>query len=122
MHDHDEDEGFYPEDEFATGDDVILESDRGLELGFLLGFSAHGVIWRRTHKRVVTGPEPEDWEYAPLQKSILTFTRWELVNRLESHDDVSDDHELGMFSELMSDIADGSDFEAMVEAAQDDEA
>lgn len=122
MHDHDEEE-FLPEDEFLSGDDIILWTDRGRELGVLLGFSEYGLVWRRTHELVSTGDGEDDWELERLQRSVLTLTRWSLIDRIESYDEVAEEHELGRFVELLSDVKDAGDFAAVTEvtAEEDDE-
>jgi hypothetical protein len=118
-----EDEIFLgPEDEFETGDNILMQKENGLEIGVLLGFSEHGVIWRRTTKKARTGPNPEDWEYVSLQRSVLTFTPWRLIDRLESHDEVAEEFEIGKFSELMDEVDDAGDFIAVAQAASEDDA
>jgi hypothetical protein len=118
-----EDEIFLgPEDEFETGDNILMQNENGLEIGVLLGFSEHGVIWRRTTKKARTGPNPEDWEYVSLQRSVLTFTPWRLIDRLESHDEVAEEFEIGKFSELMDEVDDAGDFIAVAQAASEDDA
>ena len=121
MHDYEDEEIFLPEDEFKAHDDIVMWAEQGIELGYLLGFSDHGVIWRRTHRKEKTGPEAEDWEFEPLQRSILTFTRWDLIERLESHDEIAEEHEIGKFTELLEEVQDAGDFAAVTQAAAEDE-
>lgn len=117
----DEEEIFLPEDEFSAGDDIVLwTTAAGVELGYLLGFSDHGLIWRRTHKTVKTGDGEDDWEFENLNRSILTFSRWDTIERLESHAEIQEEHQIGKFSELLEDVKDSSDFAAVVQAAAED--
>lgn len=118
--DEEEYEGIAPEDEFASGDDIVMWSDRGIELGFLLGFSDHGVIWRRTHSTVKTGTGPDDWDFVALNRSILTFLRWDRIDRLESHEEIAQEHELGKFAELMDEVNDAEDFAIVTEVADEE--
>lgn len=120
MYDDEDEELIFPEDEFKMHDDIVMWAEQGIELGYLLGFSDHGVIWRRTHFKEKTGDGPKDWEFEPLQRSILTFTRWELIDRLESHAEITEEHEIGKFTELLADVNGAADFEAVVQTATED--
>ena len=96
------------EDEFDVGDTIVIYTrvphKRGelieIELGELAGFVPDGVVFRRTHKREAVGDDG-DWDFVPLQRSILTFVNWKIVDRIESHAELIDESELGEFARLM---------------------
>lgn len=132
-----DDEGTESAEEFEVGDLVVLYTrtptmhrgeELNVELGQLMGFVPEGVLFRRTHRRVFlvdqygraiyTKSGERDWEFAELQRSILTFVHWRIVDRLESSLEVTQEIELGDFADLMS-KAQPEDITAGVEA--DDE-
>lgn len=125
MHDDDDDtEDFYPEDTLQAGDHLLLwTSDRGLEMGILVGITESGVLWRRTNRRVETegpGGEP-DWAFEELGKPVRIFSPWSSIERLESEEDVMEELELSEFRTLLGAVDDPGDFSALVEAATDEE-
>ena len=117
-----DDEGTESAEEFEIGDLVVLYTrvpgkrakgeELHTELGELMGFVPEGVIFRRTHRKVWLVDEKGrhlldrdgewDWEFTELQRSILTFVHWRIVDRMESSVEVSQEVQLGDFADLMS--------------------
>lgn len=121
---YDDDEDLYPEDTLLAGDHLLVwTTDRGLEMGILIGITDSGVLWQRTNRRVeFEGPDGEpDWAFKELGKPVRIFSPWSSIERLESEDDVMEEMELSEFQDLLGSVTDPSDIEALIAAATDDE-
>lgn len=126
MYDHDDEDAdeLYPEDTLISGDSLLVwTTDRGLEMGTLIGITESGVLWLKTSRRVETeGPKGEaDWAFEALGKPVRIFSPWSSIERLESEDDVMEEMELSEFQGLLRDVKDPADFAALVEAASDED-
>ena len=108
---------------FEPYDDILMFSKGGrIERGFILQVTSRGLAWGRTHKSTRTGPNDEDVVHEELKRPILTFTRFGLIDRLESTADLDEEDALHVFADLLAEVVDAGDFAAITEAASDDDA
>ena len=105
-------------DFFEPYDEVVMNlAGARTARGFLLQVTDRGIVWGRTHKNSPTGSD--DWE--ELKRPILTFTRFGLVDQMESFADTVEEGELRTFADLLTDVQDAGDFAAITESATDNE-
>ncbi len=119
---YDDDEDFYPEDTLLAGDNLLVwTTDRGLEMGILIGITDSGVLWQRTNRRVeFEGPDGKpDWAFKELGKPVRVFSPWSSIERLESEDEVMEESDLSEFTSLLSSVESIEDFEALIDISKE---